>query len=222
MTVDLGAVEHGAVATHPKLLGIRVPLQRPLENGLSEDNERPGLESLAQRLEAEVVAAADGLFVFRYVASGFLHLHFYVPKGPRRRPNLTDGYDPYKPELVIHDDPEWTLLQEFAPDDWQQELIATGRILVELEALGDEPAAKRKVDHTILIPPGVDPTELIERLQHSGYTVEDVNAYDTETSINCSRVDDLTDQIARVREVFNLAHQHGGTYDGWGAPITKL
>jgi hypothetical protein len=41
-------------------------------------------------------------------------------------------------------------------------------------------------------------------------------------SVNCSRVDDLTDRTARIGEVFDLARDRGGSYDGWGAPITKL
>lgn len=223
VTVDLGAIEHGVVATHPVYLGIRVKLQQPSAEGLPKPSERPALDGLQQRLEAEVVAAADGLHVYRYFTAGYVHLGFYVLPRPLRDPNITDGYDPYSPELVIDPDLTWAnLLEDLAPDPWQRQLIATGRIMAELRRLGDDPAAKRKVDHTIVLPAGVDPRGLISGLTELGYTIDTVHNEETEISINCSRVDDLTDPIARVGEVFDLAIDHGGLYDGWGAPITSL
>lgn len=222
VTVDMGAVRHGAVSTHPNFLSIRVRLQRPLDSGLPIDAERAELDSLHERLEAEVVAAADGLFVARHCSSGFFYLGFYVPAAPQRSPNLTDGYDPYKPEFRFEADPEWRILHdEFAPDDWQQQLIETGRMMTQLDLLGDDHPAKRKVDHTILIPAGADRSAVLDRITEQGYTIDNVTVYDAETSINFSRLDNLTEPFARVTEAFELAQDCGGTYDGWGAPVTK-
>jgi regulator of RNase E activity RraB len=91
--------------------------------------------------------------------------------------------------------------------------------VAQLQALGDDETATRKVDHTILLPLGADPSDLVSRLQAAGYAIDDVSVNAAETVVACSRLVDLTDQIAHVREVFDLAKRYGGTYDGWGAPV---
>lgn len=222
VTVDLGAVNHGVTGTHPGFLGIEIRLQQPLENGMLANEERAAVDSLCERLEAEVIESADGLFVTRYVTDGCVYLAYYVLPASLRRANLTVGYDPYEPEFWVRDDPGWAILEEFAPDEWQQQMGSTSRLLTELQSRGDEPTARRKVDHTLLLPAGIEPAELIHDLGERGYRVDTTHVYETETAINCSRMDALTDVDARVAELFELVKKHGGSYDGWGSPITKL
>jgi Regulator of ribonuclease activity B/Family of unknown function (DUF695) len=222
VTVDLGAVNHGGDATHPGFLGIEIRLQRPREDGMLANEERAAVDSLCDRLEAEVIEAADGWFVTRYVTDGCAYLAYYVLRAPRRRANLTAGYDPYQPEFWVREDPDWAILQQFAPDAWQQQMSKTSQVLTELQARGDVPTVERKVDHTLLLPVGIEPAGLIRDLGERGYSIDATHVYETETAINCSRVHALTDVDERVAELFELVHEHGGSYDGWGSPITKL
>src|ERR1700721_1793172 len=103
----------------------RFVLQRPREDGMLAIEERPAVHSLCDRLEAEVIDAADGWIVTRYVTDGSVYPAYYVLPAPRRRANLTAGYDPYQPEGWIRKDPDWAILQQFAPDAWQRQMNKT-------------------------------------------------------------------------------------------------
>jgi hypothetical protein len=222
VTVDLGAVEHGAVSTHPKWLGVRIQLQRPRDNGLAGAEEAPALNALHDRLDRELVIAADGLFVVRFVTDGCLFLGYYVLAVPDRLPGLTDAYEPYHPTPFIRDDPEWSILfDNFAPDEFQTQLIRNARVLQQLQSRGDSPRAKRKVDHVIVLPAGPVPAGLLDRLRRSDYAIDGVHERGDETVLSFSREDDLTNDIELTSGPFDLAKEFGGRYDGWGAPITQ-
>jgi hypothetical protein len=208
--------------THPKWLGVRIPLQRPLDNGLAAAKEAPALNAFHDRLERELVIAADGLFVVRYVTDGCLFLGYYALAVPKRRPSMTDGYEPYHPTPFIRDDPGWSIFfDNFAPDEFQTQLISNARVLQQLQSRGDSPSAKRRVDHAIVLPAGPVPTGLLERLRRSDYVIDGVHKRGADTVLSFSREDDLTNDIELTSGPFELAKEFGGRYDGWGAPITR-
>lgn len=153
----------------------------------------------------------------------------------------------YEPEWAAEPDPEWQRWQEaFLPDPYELQGILNRRLLRQFQEGGDDLAAKRRVDHFALFETEEAAKKAAAALEAKGFRIDGLGlAEDEDEDLDGSGVDDepsdedvidddeapewnlafsREDALADgrpdefVAEVLDVVHEHGGDYDGWGAP----
>ena len=103
--------------------------------------------------------------------------------------------------------------------DLAAQLTATTELVSKREDMGDEVETPRSVDHMIRVP-RAKADSLVGDLQAAGFRVYNRKGW-LKVSVEFDRDDAVDQKSAAVftREVFALAEQHGGQYDGWGGMV---
>lgn len=232
IVVDLAAAKASPVDTHPVLLGIRVPMRQPREDGLRDARELDALGELEDRFTEALEREVDALYVGRVVHDGLTTLYYYAPAEHRQRldddlPAITGDPGDYEPEWWVDDDAQWQLYEEFlAPDEYDQHMISNRRLLAVFTENGDKLDEPRQVDHFATFPSRAQAERAAASLRAAGFATDDLNEPDADEAweLQFHRVDHLADGRADefVGEILDLIDPEDGEYDGWGASHAEL
>ncbi len=229
IVVDLAAGAAAPVATHPVLLGIRVPMLRPRPDGLRDGDELDALADIEDRFTDKLLEEADALYAGRVVHDGDTTLYYYAPAAERQRldddlPAITGDPGDYEPEWWVDDDPEWKLYEELlAPGPYDAQSIWNRRLIEVFTEKGDRLSEPREVDHNAYFPSREQADRAAAALTLAGFRCDDVDEPEGEGGawqLGFHRTDSLDDDRPDdfVGEILDIILDLDGEYDGWGAP----
>ncbi len=95
-------------------------------------------------------------------------------------------------------------------------------VIIQLQQRGDILTQPRTVDHCVVFPAGINPTEFLEDMKAKGFSSHDVG-----DPKGAERVFELRrDDPVELEHIHDIAMEltervqaAGGTYDGWGCPV---
>ncbi|MCE9575070.1 MAG: DUF695 domain-containing protein [Deltaproteobacteria bacterium] len=232
IVVDLAAAKASPVESHPVLLGIRVPMRQPREDGLRDAAELDALGELEDRFTEALEAQVDALYVGRVVHDGATTLYYYAPEAHRQKlddelPAITGDPGDYAPEWWVDDDPKWQLYDEFlTPDEYDQHMISNRRLIAVFTENGDKLEEPRQVDHFATFPSRQQAERAAGALRAAGFATDDLADPDSDDAweLQFHRVDHLAEGRPDefVGEILDLIEPEEGDYDGWGAPHAEM
>lgn len=204
----------------PWLLCVRVEMKQPTEHGLSHRDEADDLADFEDALTAAM--GIHGAFqVARMTRAGFREFFFY---GKEDEPlaEILDDVVPesgYQVAWRTEEDPEWGFFAQLLyPDPKSLRYIWDRRVCRQLAEHGDDPQAERPVDHFVRFESEESAEAFAKAAQAQGFSasIEDNN-------VSLQRADRT--ELEHIHEVawavIELADEHDGDYDGWGAPIVS-
>lgn len=227
IVVDLLAAIHGPIAHHGALVTVRVPMQRPREDGLRDASELAPLGRLEDALIPAIEDRTGAVSVGRLMLAGVLVFYLYAPDGTDEAAvaaavGAIDA-DGYTIRWAVAPDPDWRMLREvLTPDPYALQGIWNRRLLQQFAAQGDDATAPREVDHTAVVPDGAAATAAERQLVARGFRVDPwTPGEDGRVCLALHRTETLADDAPDtfVAEVLDVILPLGGDYDGWGAPV---
>lgn len=229
--LDMAALEHAPLSSHPLRLQIRVALQSPGRDGLRDATEAEALSLLENGMVEALDQALDGVYVGRWVHDGTTTYVFYLPSAAAdavdELPDILGSTHPYEPEWLTDPDPEWSFYGEFmVPDEYTLASMQNRALLEHILAEGDVLDAPRPVEHLALFPSRDRALAAAERLVDAGFSVADITAPATDEapwSLPFRRADALDGgrPDAFCEEILDIVLPLDGAYDGWSTPIVR-
>jgi regulator of RNase E activity RraB len=224
--VDLAAIEHVPLGSHPRYLGLRVRMLDPREDGLRSEAETDALYELQDQLERGLGDAYDAIYWGKTVGEGWTIFHFNVPPEPSIRgipvpdpPAVAD----YPYQLHLAEDPDWTRYRDAYPNAFHENQIWNRTQQEELLEQGDRLAKRRRIDHTALFPSEETTDQARRALRRAGFRVgptfrTDVPDDDKRFGLEFRRADrcDGTRPDEITAEILDCIEPCGGYYNGWG------
>ncbi|MDN3494769.1 DUF695 domain-containing protein [Planococcus sp. APC 4015] len=222
--LDMEAVNHAPLPSHPLAMRVRIPMRKPQPNGLRSDEEFDALNDLEDELTRSLAADADAIYWGRHLIAGNVDYFFYLPpRTPaeheeRIAPHLQ--FDGYSFEIEFTDDPDWREYLSSYPNAFHQQTMANRDLQAEMEARGDRLSRRRKIDHIATFRSAGDAAQATVRLKSAKFTVKSVAhekrdggfllMFERRDRCDGGRPDDIT------AEILDCIEPSGGIYDGWG------
>jgi hypothetical protein len=227
--LDMEAVRHAPLASHPVVWRLTLPLKFPTPNGLRQAEEKDAVFAVQDALEARLLPL--GLLpVGHIVGHGLQALFLYGPESVTPEqvlPIIRAHQRDYDVGVARALDPDWNeYRQVLYPPPLQRHLMANYHLVAELQKQGDRVDLPRVVDHHASFPEE-DPMKAAEgRLKNLGFRGFKRQPpsepggpwgldFHRRDPVDEARANASTEAIVRVTDA------HGGTYDGWGCQVVK-
>lgn len=203
------------------LLKLVLPRQ---QDGLSSSDEAKALAALEDALTTRLCGALDAEYVGRWTCAGKREYVFYA-QSEHGFLHATEAvqreFSQYQLKCRAEKDPDWTMFEEtLRPDALEMQWIYDRRVVDQLEQHGDDAATPRPVDHFVYFPDAAKREAFMQAARAQGFTAEPIQG-DEALGVELVREDPI--QLPHIHGVvlglIALAEQHGGDYDGWGAPV---
>ncbi|MCU0917170.1 MAG: DUF695 domain-containing protein [Planctomycetes bacterium] len=232
LLVDLGIRAQAPDHQRPWLLWAWVYFRQPRDDGLSSAEEAPRLCEIEDALTEWVRETTAAALVGRITTAGRREFYFYGP-----RPNGFDEavasalkhFPEYSFDLGTKEDPAWLqyldVLYPSPRSHWQ---IENRHLVEELEKEGDPLTAPRPVNHWAYFSAPEKRAEFVARVKAKGFAVIDESEDEAPKTkyrygVTLERTDRVDwksiDEI--TLELFDLAQELGGEYDGWETTVGK-
>lgn len=232
IALDLGLRRAAPQAKRPWLLCVQALLRSPRPDGLPDGTEAQALNALEDRLQERLLARCDAVEAGRLSTNGVRELYFYGKDDA----GLDDAVEEasvaapgYRLRLRAEEEPGWERYLDFlwpGPLSWQW--IKDRRLVDALTDNGDTLELARAVDHWAYFEAQDDRERFIRAVEGLGFSAERLEAGSPEADTpalgaRVTRADPVT--LAHIhgvtRQLFELAEEHGGSYDGWECPVTR-
>ena len=230
IVVDLGIRDTAPDHDRPILLWMWLTIQAPDENGFETEEEEATLTKIEDTFIDAVEMTTDAIMVGRVTTCGRREFYFYARSDEGFADSIEEAmqeFEDYEFETGSKDDDEWTHYLDVlapAPEDMHQ--IYNRRTIEQLVESGDQLKSPRAVDHYASFGTEDHRSSFIKAATDKGYEVLGRNYKEDP---DCERpyavrvqkispVDwDTIDEI--TFELFELAEDHDGDYDGWDSPV---
>jgi regulator of RNase E activity RraB len=230
--VDLGIRNRVPDQQRPWLLWVWVKFEKPWDDGLSSDEEAPRLFEIEDTLTKRVRETTAAELVGRITTAGRREFYFYGPRPDGFREAATDvfkDFPAYSFQLGDKEDPAWSqYLDVLYPTARMRQQIDNRRVIEALEKQGDPLTAPRPVSHWAYFPSAQKRTEFVTRVKPKGFKVTDESENDDPAAkyrygVTLERTDRVDWQSINevTLELFDLAQELGGEYDGWETTVEK-
>lgn len=217
ITVDQAAAA-GIGKDHPVRFLFKIDLQDQRDDGLLSAAEQPHVVEFEAAVDEALQPTGDPWHVGWRTENGCRYVFYYLMEQPDRL--KFDRTWPHGYHLQWHTalDVDWQEYKDsLAPTPFQELLIVSNRQRFEMGKLGDDASAERPVDHTVVFPDRESAASGAIALEAAGFTTQRTrDAVVTGTLIH--DLSTITVEQA-IQLVQRTVEEHGGTYDGWGAPI---
>lgn len=227
--VDLGISRELPLADLTYLAWLRLNLRQPREDGLSSKDEYQRLCEIEDALPAALQAADSKIiFVGRNTSNCCRDFYFYAENGTQAESCLSMFMVPFREyEFAVgsRPDPEWKTYREFLyPSPRAYQTILNQHVLMSLDKSGDNHAVEREVHHWIYFRSRDDRERFLAAVVEKGYKIFSQSDTDNEKRpfgviLSRSHTVDLPTVNAIVLELFDLACEFAGDYDGWETPV---
>lgn len=230
--VDLGIAETAPDADRPMLLWVLVPMLSPDDNGFATEEEEPRLTELEDTFIDAVELTTGAILVGRMTTCGRREFYFYAKSTEGFEDTIAEAmekFEDYEFETGSLEDEEW--LQYFdvlypSPEDEQQ--IFNRQVIERLTDSGDLLTKPRPVTHHASFKTPEDRAEFLKSLPGGTYKIKDESFDDDDEcdwpyTVSLERVSPADwETINEITfELFDLANEHSGEYDGWGSPVVR-
>ena len=230
--VDLELNKVGPILSKPNVVWVSVTMQNPREDGFSSNEEANLLFDIEDNLADNLAKKHQAIYAGRLTSNGKRTFYFYLGDTTLYDQTISETmvqYPSYEYDYGTKEDKLWDGYFDFLyplPDQFQ--MIMNARVIRNLENSGDNLEAERMVDHWICFTNETDAKNYIAAIEKLNFKVLSENTRDDITSefkyeINIGRVDkvDYDSVNEYVLNLWDLAQENNGLYDGWGCPIVK-
>jgi hypothetical protein len=225
ISLDLSLAERAPLADLPHLLCVRVQLNAPRPDGLSDGAEAPALYALEDALGRTAAELLGARQVGRITTSGHRELVYYARSLDRLQEALDRGlseFSAYRISFHTAEEPEWTMFRQvLMPGEAEWHWIMDRRVVDQLQQAGDDSAAPRPVDHYAFFPDRAAADRFTAELAGEGFDASIRRDDDGRFVVHALREDpvELPHIHPLVKRLRDRAAALGGQYDGWGAPV---
>lgn len=228
LMVDIGIAELAPISEKPFLVWLRVDVINPDEERFPTEEEDIRLNEI-EDAATESFAEADVRYVGRITSDGVREFYFYTADPEQFRDSVTtvmSEFPEYTFEADFAEDPEWTHYRDVlypSPEDLQQ--IENQHIINRLYQAGDSLTTPRRIDHYANFKTSEDRESFISAAEALGYEAasrpDRPDTTEFPYAVGLLRVDPVDGEtIDRITfELFDLAREHGGEYEGWGSEV---
>ena len=222
--LNLGA---SADLSRPVRLQVLLKLLYPRpQDGLSSSDEAGALADLEDALNTRLCGALDAEYVGRWTCAGKREFVFYAESDQgflHAMEAVQRDFSQYQLKCRAERDPDWTMFEEtLRPDELEMQWIYDRRVVDQLEKHGDDAATTRPVDHYVYFQDPAKRDAFMEAARGQGFAAEAIEGHEA-LGVHLVREDPilLPHIHGVVLSLIGLAAQHGGDYDGWGAPVAR-
>jgi regulator of RNase E activity RraB len=230
--VDLGIRNSVPDPDRPWLLWTWVYFRQPRDDGLSSSEETPILNEIEDALTKEVKEKMEAELVGRITTAGRREFYFYAPSANGFEQTATTAlknFPDYKFDTGSKDDADWSqYLNVLYPSPEEHQRIKNLHVIEALEKHGDTLKKARPVSHWAYFKSQQDRNRFIAKAVSAGFKVTDQSESDDAEAENpfgatLERVDRIDwDSINEATlELFRLAQDLNGDYDGWETSVEK-
>jgi len=230
--VDLGIRDSIPDAERSWLLWSWVYFRHSRDDGLSSSEEAPILHQIEDALTKAVKEATEAELVGRITTAGRREFYFYEPQTDRFEEAVASalkGFPDYEFDSGTKEDAEWSLyLNVLYPSPEEQQRIKNLHVIEVLEKQGDPLKTPRPVSHWAYFISPQDRNKFIAKAVKAGFKVADESKSDDPKAehpygVTLERIDrvDWNSINEATLELFRLAQEVSGDYDGWETSVEK-
>lgn len=228
IALNLGLNEEAPIASKPWLLWVWVYLQHPRSDGLSDQSEFETISAIEDALLIRLVSTCQAVEAGRITTDGHREFYFYGESADGFEAAIRavmGNFSRYKFDLGKQHEPDWNQYRNVLyPSEESMERIKNMDVLEVLQKNGDTLEPVRDVHHWIFFKTSNDRRLFGEQVRELGYKVEGESEdlkkefpYSVQIvrdqSVTPGEIDDA------VLELFRLAKELDGEYDGWEAQV---
>jgi uncharacterized protein (TIGR01619 family) len=229
--IDLGLIHIAPVSDKPNLVWISLLMNGPREDGLSSSEEFETLKAIEDGLQEFILAKHNAIYAGRLTTDGRRDFYFYMGDTTLYDKTISESmvaFPAYSFDFDIKEDKQWEQYFNFMyPNPKQFQSIQNRRVIDNLEEHGDPLTKARPVEHWLYFKTEADRTLFLAKIEHLNFNV--VNKDETTSfgeypyKLQISRVDHVdhnsVDEYAL--ELWELAQECNGEYDGWETSVEK-
>lgn len=228
--VDLSFRQTSPIDKLDQLLVVEVPLLTKQENGLPHNNEFEVLRNVEDAVESALRVTGNDVFVGHLYCQSVMSLYHYVPANLDPTYLLADAlktFDGYTHSFRLKPDSEWNGYFDFlCPSPLENQRIGNDMVIANLVEHGDLLDRERQVDHWIYFNAESDRSSFLVEVESRGHKVEELyedKEFDPPLKVQISRNDKVTTEATDeyILDLWQLANDHNGVYDGWETFIVK-
>jgi len=225
--VNLGLRNEIPIMSKPWLLWLWVYFQSPRLDGLSDSSEAPILFEIEDALELQIARNCGGIPCGIITTEGRREFYYYAKNnegfGEAVSETLTT-FKGYKFDMGEQEDSAWKqYLDVLYPSPEKLQRISNRDLLDVLVDKGDVLSVVRRVCHWIYFPSEECRTAFKRAAIAANFAIisKSQSKRDLPFEIVVARSQPVNQEIMDVTvvELFRLALQFGGEYDGWETPI---
>lgn len=232
LRVDLGIRDSVPDPDRSWLLWIWVHFQHPRDDGLYGPEEIEALDAIEDALASKVKENTEAELVGCITTAGRREFYFYGAAPDRFEEAVASAmknFPNYEFDSGTQHDPEWSqYLEVLFPSDEDFQRMQNRHVVESLEKHGDPLTKSRPVSHWAYFQSQEDRDQFIAKAVNAGFTVIDQSEGDNSEEeypygVTLERVDFVDwDSINEpTLELFRLARDIGGNYDGWETSVEK-
>jgi uncharacterized protein (TIGR01619 family) len=230
--LNLSLAERAPLEGYEHVIHLRVTMNEPRADGLSSSAEFDALVEIENAISNEIGSVPGVAYVGRATHAGVREFTYYATDVSRAESLLRRAmaaYPIYAFELSSKHDPDWdTFWSHLMPSAHDQQRMANRGVYESLEENGDPLTAPREIDHWAYFPSASARDEFLSRAATLGYSfrqktdpgdIPEVERYGAQIfrlDVPSQDFDDVT------LELFDLAQEYGGEYDGWESPVEAV
>lgn len=225
--LDLNATSESLRAQRPFLCRLAVQCVAPDTDGWPGDHEFDRLNEIEERVTESLAQTQNGQFVGTATYDRKRILFFYLAEQAGTEAAIQIGckdFPDYPWRHTLSEDPDWRGYFDFLyPNEEEMQSLQNERVLQNLLEAGDTLEASRRVDHWLYFPSA----EALQRCKASmsdlNYRIDEEREQDGEWCLQIYREDSVEPASidAATIELFRLAKEAGGKYDGWETFVVK-
>lgn len=230
--VDLGIRDSVPDPKRPWLLWSWVYFRHPRDDGLSSSEEAPILHEIEDALTNAVKDISKAELVGRITTAGRREFYFYGAQPDRFEEAVASAlkdFPAYEFDSGTKEDPEWSqYLNVLYPSPEEHQRIKNLHVVEALEKHGDPLKKPRPVSHWAYFKSPGDRNKFIAKAVSAGFKLTDESKSDDPEAehpygVTLERIDRVDwDSINEATlELFRLAQEVSGHYDGWETSIEK-
>jgi uncharacterized protein (TIGR01619 family) len=227
--LDLGLKEVAPVKDKGNIFWVSIQMNNPKEDGLSSSEESDFLWEIEDQLIASINLKHAAVYAGRLTHNGARDYYFYFGDEVLMDKTVSDvmvNFPAYEYDFGIKENDNWDSYFNFlypSPRDYQS--IMNRRVLTQLEKNGDKLTESREVDHWIFFKSDADRKMFEDEVLKRNFRIK-VKDFSKEYGENpyklvITRGDKVgwKDIDKYTIELWELANQFHGDYDGWECPI---
>jgi regulator of RNase E activity RraB len=229
--IDLGIRNRAPLPNMTELAWLRLYMRQPREDGLSSKEEFGRLNEIEEALNTAAIGNdATLVYVGRNTSDGCRDFYFYGANGVQAECQLSSAMVPfpeYEFETGSRSDPGWSVYFTFLfPSKRSYRMILNNRVLETLASHGDKHEIERQVQHWIYFTSPHDRDRFYFTASQQGYRLvdkRDDSDGERPFALQVERLNavDPTTIHNAVLELFDLAQECNGDYDGWETSVEK-
>lgn len=228
--VDLGIRDSAPDLARPWLLWSWVYFCQPRDDGLSSSDEAPILHRVEDALTNTVKEISEAELVGRITTAGRREFYFYGPRSDGFEEAVATAlrsFPAYAFDSGAKADPNWSqYLNVLYPSPEEHQRMKNLHVVEALEKHGDSLKARRPVSHWAYFRLPKDRADFVSEARNRGFEVADQSETDNSEAerrygVTLERTDHVDwNSINDVTlDLFRLAEQFGGNYDGWETSV---